>query len=284
MAFVSMTHLLKEAKKDGYAVGQFNINGELWVQAILRAAERLKSPVILASSDRIVDYLGGFKTIVQMVRSLTDEMKITVPVVLHLDHGQTVERCIAAIDAGYSSVMYDGSSLPIAENILNTKKVTDYAHKKFVSVEAEVGSVGGMEDGLIGGIKYADLEECKRLVKEANVDALAAALGSVHGKYQGEPVLGFPEMNAISEAVQIPLVLHGASGIPLNQLKKAIQFGHAKININTECNLAFRKTLQETLVENPDVFEPRALLLPSMMAIQNVVEEKMREFDSVNRV
>lgn len=279
-----MTHLLKEAKKDGYAVGQFNINGELWVQAILRAAERLKSPVILASSDRIVDYLGGFKTIVQMVRSLTDEMKITVPVVLHLDHGQTVERCIAAIDAGYSSVMYDGSSLPIAENILNTKKVTDYAHKKFVSVEAEVGSVGGMEDGLIGGIKYADLEECKRLVKEANVDALAAALGSVHGKYQGEPVLGFPEMNAISEAVQIPLVLHGASGIPLNQLKKAIQFGHAKININTECNLAFRKTLQETLVENPDVFEPRALLLPSMMAIQNVVEEKMREFDSVNRV
>lgn len=279
-----MTHLLKEAKKDGYAVGQFNINGELWVQAILRAAERLKSPVILASSDRIVDYLGGFKTIVQMVRSLTDEMKITVPVVLHLDHGQTVERCIAAIDAGYSSVMYDGSSLPIAENILNTKKVTDYAHKKFVSVEAEVGSVGGMEDGLIGGIKYADLEECKRLVKEANVDALAAALGSVHGKYQGEPVLGFPEMNAISEAVQIPLVLHGASGIPLNQLKKAIQFGHAKININTECNLAFRKTLQETLVENPDIFEPRALLLPSMMAIQNVVEEKMREFDSVNRV
>lgn len=279
-----MTHLLKEAKKDGYAVGQFNINGELWVQAILRAAERLKSPVILASSDRIVDYLGGFKTIVQMVRSLTDEMKITVPVVLHLDHGQTVERCISAIDAGYSSVMYDGSSLPIAENILNTKKVTDYAHKKFVSVEAEVGSVGGMEDGLIGGIKYADLEECKRLVKEANVDALAAALGSVHGKYQGEPVLGFPEMNAISEAVQIPLVLHGASGIPLNQLKKAIQFGHAKININTECNLAFRKTLQETLVENPDVFEPRALLLPSMMAIQNVVEEKMREFDSVNRV
>ncbi|EUJ60920.1 2-deoxy-5-keto-D-gluconic acid 6-phosphate aldolase [Listeria fleischmannii FSL S10-1203] len=256
----------------------------MWVQAILRAAERLKSPVILASSDRIVDYLGGFKTIVQMVRSLTDEMKITVPVVLHLDHGQTVERCISAIDAGYSSVMYDGSSLPIAENILNTKKVTDYAHKKFVSVEAEVGSVGGMEDGLIGGIKYADLEECKRLVKEANVDALAAALGSVHGKYQGEPVLGFPEMNAISEAVQIPLVLHGASGIPLNQLKKAIQFGHAKININTECNLAFRKTLQETLVENPDVFEPRALLLPSMMAIQNVVEEKMREFDSVNRV
>ncbi len=284
MAFVSMTYLLKQAKKDGYAVGQFNLNGLLWAQAILSTAERLKSPVILASSDRIVDYLGGFKTIVQMVHSLMEEMKITVPVVLHLDHGQTVERCINAIDAGFSSVMYDGSSLPITENILNTRKVTDYAHKKFVSVEAEVGSVGGMEDGLIGGIKYADLEECKRLVKEANVDALAAALGSVHGKYQGEPVLGFPEMNAISEAIQIPLVLHGASGIPSNQLKKAIQFGHAKININTECNLAFRETLQETLLENPDVFEPRALLLPSMVAIQNVVEEKMREFDSVNRI
>ncbi|WP_099221771.1 class II fructose-1,6-bisphosphate aldolase [Listeria costaricensis] len=284
MAFVSMTHLLKDAEKNGYAVGQFNINGLIWAQAILRTAERLKSPVIIASSDRIVDYLGGFKTIAQMVDALMKEMNITIPVVLHLDHGQTVERCIAAVDAGYSSVMYDGSHLPIEENIRNTKKVADYAHAKFVSVEAEVGSVGGMEDGLVGGIKYADLHECVRLVEETQIDALAAALGSVHGKYQGEPVLGFDEMQAIRAAIDIPLVLHGASGIPLAQLKKAIAYGHAKININTECNLAWRQALQETMEENLEVFEPRALLLPSITAIERVVEEKMTEFGSTNRL
>ncbi|WP_239253698.1 class II fructose-1,6-bisphosphate aldolase [Listeria ilorinensis] len=283
MAFVSMTHLLKEAQKNSYAVGQFNINGLIWAQAILRTAERLKSPVIIASSDRIVDYLGGFRTIVKMIDSLMKEMEITVPVVLHLDHGQTVERCMAAVDAGYSSVMYDGSHLPIEENIRNTKKVAEYAHAKFVSVEAEVGSVGGMEDGLVGGIKYADLNECVRLVKETGIDALAAALGSVHGKYQGEPVLGFDEMQAISRAVGIPLVLHGASGIPLEQLKRAIAYGHAKININTECNLAWREALQKTLEENPAIFEPRALLLPSIAAMEDIVAEKITEFGAVNR-
>ncbi len=284
MAFVSLNHCLKDAKENGYAVGQFNINGLIWIQAILRTAERLDSPVIVAASDRLVDYLGGFKTIAGMVDHLMEEMKITVPVVLHLDHGQSVERCFAAVDAGFSSVMYDGSHLPIKKNIQNTKKVADYAHSKWVSVEAEVGSVGGMEDGLVGGIKYADLNECVELVSCTKVDALAAALGSVHGKYQGEPKLGFAEMEAISKEAGVPLVLHGASGIPSQQIQKAIALGHAKININTECNLAWRKKMAETLTENPEVFEPRALTLPSLVTIEEVVEEKMREFGSVNRV
>lgn len=179
-----------------------------------------QSPVIAAASDRLVDYLGGFKTISAMVGALMEEMAITVPVVLHLDHGSSAERRRQAIDAGFSSVMIDGSHHPIDENIAMTKEVTAYAAKHGVSVEAEVGTVGGMEDGLVGGVRYADVAECERIVKETNIDALAAALGSVHGKYQGEPNLGFKEMEAISRMTDIPLVLHGASGIPQDQIKK----------------------------------------------------------------
>lgn len=219
MAFVSMKELLEDAKREQYAVGQFNINGLQWTKAILQAAQKEQSPVIIAASDRLVDYLGGFKTIAAMVGALMEEMAITVPVVLHLDHGSSAERCRQAIDAGFSSVMIDGSHQPIDENIAMTKEVTDYAAKHDVSVEAEVGTVGGMEDGLVGGVRYADITECERIVKETNIDALAAALGSVHGKYQGEPNLGFKEMEAISRMTDIPLVLHGASGIPQDQIK-----------------------------------------------------------------
>ncbi|KAA6447279.1 class II fructose-1,6-bisphosphate aldolase [Bacillus swezeyi] len=280
MAFVSMKNLLAGAKDQHYAIGQFNINGLQWTKAILQAAEEERSPVIAAASDRLIDYLGGFKTVAAMVAALVEEMSITVPVVLHLDHGSNPERCKKAIDAGFSSVMIDGSHSPIDENIAMTKEVAAYAQPYNVSVEAEVGTVGGMEDGLIGGVKYADIHECERLVKEADIDALAAALGSVHGKYQGEPHLGFKEMEEISRVTDIPLVLHGASGIPTDQIAKAIRLGHAKININTECMVAWTDKTRSMFKENLDLYEPRAYMTPGISAVKETVKLKMREFGS----
>ena len=282
--FVSMKEMLKEAKDKHYAVGQFNMNNFQWVQAILKAAEEENSPVIIASSDRIVDYLGGFELIASTVKKMVAEMNITVPVVLHLDHGLSVESCKKAIDAGYSSVMFDGSRYSIEKNIELTKEVVEYTHVRGVSVEAEVGSVGGNEDGIIGGVKYADPKECVRLVNEANTDALAAALGSVHGPYQGEPKLGFTEMKEISELTDVPLVLHGGSGIPENQIKKSIELGHAKINVNTECNQAWANTVRDILLTDRELFNPQSILVPGMDAIAEVVKEKMRVFGSSNKV
>ncbi|WP_242985891.1 class II fructose-1,6-bisphosphate aldolase [Oceanobacillus zhaokaii] len=280
---VSMKEMLKVAIENNYAVGQFNINNFQWAEAILRGAEEEKSPVILASSDRIVDYLGGFKLIASTVENMVREMVITVPVVLHLDHGLSVERCKEAVDAGYSSVMFDGSKLSIEENIRQTKEVVTYAHKNGISVEAEVGSVGGTEDGIVGGIRYADSNECLRLVQETDVDALAAALGSVHGPYKGEPKLGFAEMEEISELIGIPLVLHGGSGIPEHQIKKSIELGHAKINVNTECNQVWAKTVREILTNDQELYNPQSILVPGMEAITEVVKEKMRLFGSSNQ-
>ena len=278
MTIVSMQDMLQRAKQGKYAVGQYNMNNFQWVQAILQAAEEEKAPVIIAASDRLVDYLGGFKTIVIGVKQLVKELNITVPVALHLDHGMSVDRCKMAIDAGFSSVMIDGSHYSIEENIMMTKEVVEYAKPKGVSVEAEVGTVGGMEDGLIGGIQYADPLECVRLVNEAGVDALAAALGSVHGPYQGEPVLGFAEMKQIADLTGVPLVLHGGSGIPDHQIKKAIELGHAKINVNTECLQAWAKAVRQVLVENPDVYDARFILTPGMEAVKETVRNKIREF------
>ncbi|MFT3655261.1 6-phospho-5-dehydro-2-deoxy-D-gluconate aldolase [Bacillus sp. B01(2024)] len=275
MAFVTMKHLLAEAKREQYAVGQFNINGLQWTKAILQAAQKEQSPVIAAASDRLVDYLGGFKTIAAMVSALMEEMAITVPVVLHLDHGSSAERCRQAIDAGFSSVMIDGSHQPIDENIAMTKEVTDYAAKHGVSVEAEVGTVGG--------IRYADITECERIVKETSIDALAAALGSVHGKYQGEPNLGFKEMEAISRMTDIPLVLHGASGIPQDQIQKAITLGHAKININTECMVAWTDETRRMFQKTSDLYEPRGYMIPGIEAVEETVRSKMRAFGSAGK-
>ncbi|MCY8424793.1 class II fructose-1,6-bisphosphate aldolase [Bacillus vallismortis] len=283
MAFVSMKELLEDAKREHYAIGQFNINGLQWTKAILQAAEDEQSPVIAAASDRLIDYLGGFKTVAAMVNTLMEELSITVPVVLHLDHGSSVERCKQAIDAGFSSVMIDGSHSPIDQNITMTKEVADYAKLHGVSVEAEVGTVGGMEDGLVGGVKYADLHECQRLVEETNIDALAAALGSVHGKYQGEPKLGFKEMEEIAKITNIPLVLHGASGIPADQIARTIQLGHAKININTECMVAWAEKTRVMFENNPDLYEPRAYMTPGIDAVKETVKSKMREFGSAGK-
>ncbi|MED3793450.1 class II fructose-1,6-bisphosphate aldolase [Niallia alba] len=278
MTIVSMQDMLQRAKRGKYAVGQYNMNNFQWVQAILQAAEEEKAPVIVAASDRLVDYLGGFKTIVVGVKQLVKELNITVPVALHLDHGMSVDRCKMAIDAGFSSVMIDGSHYSIEENIMMTKEVVEYAKPKGVSVEAEVGTVGGMEDGMIGGIQYADPLECVRLVNEAGIDALAAALGSVHGPYQGEPVLGFAEMKQIADLTGVPLVLHGGSGIPDHQIKKAIELGHAKINVNTECLQAWAKAVRQVLVENPDVYDARFILTSGMEAVKETVRNKIREF------
>jgi 6-phospho-5-dehydro-2-deoxy-D-gluconate aldolase len=280
MPLVAMSEMLLKAKAERYAVGQYNINGLEFAQSFLQAANEERAPIILAASDRLVDYLGGFKTIAAMVKSLMEEMDITVPVALHLDHGMDVERCRKAIDAGFTSVMIDGSHHPIDVNIEITKMVVDYAKKNGVSVEAEVGTVGGTEDGLVGGIQYADPHECTRIVKETEIDALAAALGSVHGPYQGEPKLGFEEMELISNMTNVPLVLHGGSGIPLHQIKKAIELGHAKINVNTESIQVWAKTIRKVLAVEGKGYEPRAIITPAKEAIISVVKRKMAEFDT----
>lgn len=275
---VPMKEMLLNAKNEKYAVAQFNVNSLQWAQAILEGAQKEQSPVIVAASDRLVDYLGGFKTITAMVNALVDEMEITVPVALHLDHGMNIERCKQAIDAGFTSVMIDGSHYPIEENIAMTKEVVDYAKPRGVSVEAEVGTVGGMEDGLVGGIKYADPIECLRIVEEARIDALAAALGSVHGEYQGEPKLGFSEMKHISELTNVPLVLHGGSGIPTYQIQKAIEYGHAKINVNTECLQAWTRAVRQVLLNDCEVYDHRTITTLGKKAIVNVVRSKIKEF------
>ncbi|MDO7486178.1 class II fructose-1,6-bisphosphate aldolase [Peribacillus frigoritolerans] len=280
MPLVSISEMLLKAKAERYAVGQYNINGLEFAQSFLQAANEERAPIILAASDRLVDYLGGFKTIAAMVKSLMEEMDITVPVALHLDHGMNVERCKKAIDAGFTSVMIDGSHHPIDVNIEITKMVVDYAQKIGVSVEAEVGTVGGTEDGLVGGVQYADPHDCTRIVKETGIDALAAALGSVHGPYQGEPKLGFEEMELISNMTNVPLVLHGGSGIPLHQIKKAIELGHAKINVNTESIQVWAKTIREVLAMDGTVYEPRAIITPAREAIITVVKRKMAEFNT----
>lgn len=285
MALVNMAGMLNKAREGKYAVGQFNINNLEWTKAILQTAQANNSPVILGVSEGAAKYMGGYDTVVGMVKGLVKNLEITVDVAIHLDHGSSFESCKKAIDAGFTSVMIDGSHHPLDENIKMTKEVVDYAHSKGVSVEAELGTVGGNEDGVIGGIKYADCNECVRLCKEAEIDALAPALGSVHGPYKGEPVLGFKEMEEIGNATQKPLVLHGGTGIPDELIKRAISLGTCKINVNTECQLAFNKILREFLANpaNDEVYDPRKLLGPATKGIVAAVTDKMNVFGSVNK-
>ena len=280
---VNMVEMLNKAKEGKYAVGQFNINNLEWTRRILETAQKNNAPVILGVSEGAAKYMGGFKTVVGMVKGLHEDLGITVPVAIHLDHGQSFENCKKALDAGFTSVMIDGSHHPIDENIAMTKQVVEYAHAMGASVEAEVGTVGGNEDGVIGGIKYADKDECVRLVNEAGVDCLAPALGSVHGPYKGEPVLGFVEMAEIKEATNKPLVLHGGTGIPDEKIQKAISCGTCKINVNTECQLAFHAEIQKVLAENPKAYDPRKFIGPASQAISKAEEEKMNVFGCVNK-
>ncbi|MGI6758620.1 MAG: class II fructose-1,6-bisphosphate aldolase [Bacilli bacterium] len=283
MALVNMTAMLNKAKDEKYAVGQFNINNLEWTKIILETAQAQNSPVILGVSQGAAKYMGGFTTVVNMVKGLIHDLGITVDVAIHLDHGSSKEVCIQAIDAGFTSVMIDASHFPLEDNIAITKAVVEYAHPRGVSVEAELGTVGGQEEHVVGSIIYADKNECVKLVQETNIDCLAPALGSVHGPYKGEPVLGFKEMEEIFEATQLPLVLHGGTGIPDDLIKRAISLGTAKINVNTECQMAFSKTVREIVASDAEVYDPRKILGPASKSIGVVVAEKMRVFGSVNK-
>ena len=283
MPLVNMVNMLQKAKEGKYAVGQFNINNLEWTKTILLTAQEQNSPVILGVSEGAAKYMGGFTTVVMMVKGLMHDLNITVDVAIHLDHGSSYEKCVAAIDAGFTSVMIDASHFPLQENIALTKKVVDYAHPKGVSVEAELGTVGGQEEHVSGSIIYADKNECVELVKATGIDALAPALGSVHGPYHGEPVLGFKEMEEIKEALDMPLVLHGGTGIPDDKIKRAIACGTCKINVNTECQLAFNKILREVVANDAKVYDPRKILGPASLGIKEAVTEKMNVFGSVNK-
>ncbi|WP_088008476.1 class II fructose-bisphosphate aldolase [Indiicoccus explosivorum] len=281
MPLVSMKEMMIKGKQEGYAIGQFNLNNLEFTQAILQAAQEEGSPVICGVSEGAARYMGGFYTVVQMVKGLIEDFGITVPVAIHLDHGSSFEKCKEAIDAGFTSVMIDASHHPFEENVEITKKVVEYAHARGVSVEAELGVVGGQEDDVIAdGVIYADPEECRQLVGQTGIDCLAPALGSVHGPYKGEPNLGFEEMEIISKQSDVPLVLHGGTGIPLKDVQRAISLGTAKINVNTESQIAASKAIRDVLNNDQDVYDPRKYLGPAREAIKNTVKGKMRDFGS----
>ncbi len=281
MPLVSMKEMLEKAKAEGYAVGQFNINNLEFTQAILQAAQEENSPVILGVSEGAGRYMGGFKVVVAMVKAIMEESNITVPVAIHLDHGSSFENCAKAIHAGFTSVMIDASHHPFEENIAITSKVVELAHFHGVSVEAELGTVGGQEDDVVAeGVIYADVNECVELVNRTGIDCLAPALGSVHGPYKGEPNLGFKEMEEIGNKTGLPLVLHGGTGIPTKDIQKSISLGTAKINVNTENQISSAKAVRETLAAKPNEYDPRKYLGPARDAIRETVKGKMREFGS----
>ncbi|UBH10698.1 class IIb fructose-bisphosphate aldolase FdaB [Macrococcus armenti] len=284
MPLVSMKEMLIKAKEDGYAVGQYNLNNLEFTQAILGASQEENAPVILGVSEGAAKYMGGFYTVVKMVEGLMHDMNITVPVAIHLDHGSSFENCKAAIDAGFTSVMIDASHHPFEENVEITKKVVEYAHSKGVSVEAELGRVGGQEDDVVSdGVVYADAKECQELVEKTGIDCLAPALGSVHGPYKGEPNLGFKEMEEIGNATGLPLVLHGGTGIPTKDIERSISLGTAKINVNTENQIASAKAVRDTLNNDADVYDPRKYLGPAREAIKATVIGKIKEFGTSNK-
>ena len=284
---VSATEMLKKAKEGHYAVGQFNINNLEWTKSILLTAQELKSPVILGVSEGAGKYMTGFKTVAQMVKAMDEELGITVPVALHLDHG-TYDGCYKCIKAGFTSIMFDGSHYPIEENIAKTSELVNVAHQLGLSIEAEVGSIGGEEDGVIGAGECADPDECKA-VADLGVDMLAAGIGNIHGAYpENWAGLSFETLDAIQQKTGImPLVLHGGTGIPDDMIKKAISLGVSKINVNTECQWAFQEATRKYIEEGKDKqgkgFDPRKLLAPGAQAICDKVKEKMELFGSVGK-
>ena len=279
--------MLNKALEGKYAVGQFNINNLEWTKAILLTAQECNSPVILGVSEGAGKYMCGYKTVVGMVKGMIEELNITVPVALHLDHG-TFEGAKACINAGFSSIMFDGSHYPIAENIEKTTALVNTCDILGISLEAEVGSIGGEEDGVIGMGECADPNECKAIA-DLGVTMLAAGIGNIHGKYPANwPGLSFETLAAVKEKVgNMPLVLHGGTGIPADMIKKAISLGVSKINVNTECQLAFQEATRKYIEEGKDLqgkgFDPRKLLSPGFEAIKATVKEKMELFGSINK-
>lgn len=284
---VSAKDMLNKARDGKYAVGQFNINNLEWTKAILLTAQELKSPVILGVSEGAGKYMCGYKTVVGMVEGMLEELNITVPVALHLDHG-IFEGAKACINAGFSSIMFDGSHYPIEENIAKTTALVNTCDVLGISLEAEVGSIGGEEDGVVGMGECADPGECKQIA-DLGVTMLAAGIGNIHGKYpENWAGLSFDTLAAVKEKVgDMPLVLHGGTGIPEDMIKKAISLGVAKINVNTECQLAFQAATRKYVEEGKDLqgkgFDPRKLLAPGFEAIKATVKEKMELFGSVNK-
>ena len=284
---VSATEMLKKAVAGKYAVGQFNINNLEWTKSILATAQENNSPVILGVSEGAGKYMTGFKTVSAMVSAMTEEMGITVPVALHLDHG-TYEGAYKCIEAGFSSIMFDGSHYPIDENIEKTRELVGVCHGKGISIEAEVGAIGGEEDGVVGGGEVADPAECK-MIADLGIDFLAAGIGNIHGKYpENWQGLNFDVLAQIKEKIgDLPLVLHGGTGIPADMIKKAISLGVAKINVNTECQLYFQEATRKYIEEGKDLvgkgFDPRKLLAPGCEAIKTIVKEKMELFGSVGK-
>ncbi len=284
---VSAKEMLAKAKAGKYAVGQFNINNLEWTKAILLTAEELKSPVILGVSEGAGKYMCGYKTVVGMVKGMIEELNITVDVALHLDHG-SYEGALKCIEAGFSSVMFDGSHYPIAENIEKTQTLVNICNEKGISLEAEVGSIGGEEDGVVGLGECADPNECK-MIADLGVTMLAAGIGNIHGKYPANwPGLSFETLAAVSEKVgDMPLVLHGGTGIPAEMIQKAISLGVSKINVNTECQLSFAAATRKYIEAGKDLegkgFDPRKLLAPGTEAIKATVKEKMELFGSIGK-
>ena len=284
---VNATEMLQKARDGHYAVGQFNINNLEWTKAVLLTAQEMNSPVILGVSEGAGKYMTGYKTVAAMVKAMVETLNITVPVALHLDHG-SYEGAKACLEAGFSSIMFDGSHYPIDENVAKTTELVKLAHEMGVSVEAEVGSIGGEEDGVVGAGEVADPAECKRIA-DLGIDFLAAGIGNIHGKYPANwKGLDFDALEKIHNATNgIPLVLHGGTGIPADMIKKAISLGVSKINVNTECQLSFAAATREYIEAGKDQqgkgFDPRKLLAPGFEAIKATVKEKMELFGSVNK-
>ena len=285
---VSAAEMLQKARAGHDAVGHFNINNLEWAKMILTAAEENRSPVILGVYEGAARYMTGFRTVAAMVSAMTEDMNITVPVALHLDHG-TYEGALKAIEGGFSSIMFDGSHYGIEENIEKTKEIIRICREKGLSIEAEVGAIGGEEDGVIAGGEVADPAECK-LIADLGVDMLAAGIGNIHGKYPANwKGLNFDALARIEEAVgpSMPLVLHGGTGIPEEMVKKAISLGVSKVNVNTECQLVFAAAVRKYIEEGKDLegkgFDPRKLLKPGCEAIKEIVTEKMTLFGSVGK-
>lgn len=271
----NMTKMLNHAKENKYAVTQFNINNLEWTRFILEECELEHKPVILGVSEGAAKYMGGYKTVVDMVKNLMEYLNITIPVAIHLDHGSSYESAVSAIDAGFTSVMIDKSREDLETNIDITKKVVDYAHARNVSVEGEIGHVGGQEDDINGGILYAEVSDCIKYCNETNIDFLAPALGSVHGPYKGDPVLAFDRMEEIKNAINKPLVLHGGSGIYDEQIRKAISCGICKININTELQQAWASGVRNKLNSDNEVYDPRKIIKAGEENIKRVINEKI---------
>lgn len=281
---VNAKKILTQAKAKGYAIPQFNINNLEWTKYILEECQTQKYPVILGVSEGACQYMGGYNTVASMVKGLIKDLKITIPVVLHLDHGDSVESCKKAINSGFTSVMLDASKEPLEQNILDTRKVVAYAQKYEVSVEAEIGYIGGVEDGHASGIKYASVEDAVELAKQTNITMLAPALGTVHGLYNGEEKIDFESMQEISKKTGIPLVLHGGTGVSKEKIIKAINCGTSKININTELQVNWSKAVRTFIANNQQVYDPRKIIGSGETAIKDTIREIINTFRNEKKI